>query len=261
MEKRRQFIIASGVFTVLLFLSQIILLSWRYFFVLGFTLFAAGYLFLLFLKVSKNKLNIFMVILSILTFIIGVSLFSFLISGGIFWRLFLLIVFAVGMYTLLLTENVFLVAAEFKTVPLYRAASTVGFLMTLVKAFFLFNILFSLRLPFYMNGLATFLLCFILLIHFLWSNVHDIPVGTVNYFSISILFSLILAEFSTVISFWPTGVEIGTLYLVSLFYVFGGLLLSYCHQKLFKKTVAEFVWVGLGTFLALFLVTSWRGKF
>jgi len=29
---------------------------------------------------------------------------------------------------------------------------------------------------------------------------------------------------------------------------------------LFKKTIWEFIWVGLGTFLALFLVTSWRGN-
>lgn len=51
----------------------------------------------------------------------------------------------------------FLVAIGYKTVP-YRAAYTVSLILTLLTSFFVFNSLFSFKLPFWGNMLATLVL-------------------------------------------------------------------------------------------------------
>lgn len=259
MDKRKRFVLATLVISALFFISQIAPFNWRYQALFGQIALSGLYLWLLFRRLVKEKQNALAAILLPLNFIAGIGLFYFIVSQSLIWRIGLLLAFALGLYTILLAENVFLVATEFKTVPLYRAASTSGLLMMLLAAFFLFDTIFSFRFSAWTNGLIVFLTAAMLLLHFFWS------VTLTSLFSrdnliMTLVFSLIIAEISTIISFWPVGVGKGSLYLVSLLYVFSGLAQAYCRQRLFKKTIWEYVWVGLGSFLALFLVTSWRGN-
>jgi len=259
-NKRRLFIVATLIITVLYFLSQLAPFELRYQAILILTAVSEIYFFLVFRKVAKKKKNALSATFLPISFLVGISLFSFLFFQGLIWQIVFLLIFAFGLYTLFLIENLFLVSAEFKSVPLYRAASTVSFLLTLISAFFLFDVLFSFRLAAWFNGLAVALISFFLLAHFFWATKLSESVKG-NNLILSSVFSLIMGEMSIAISFWPVGVSKASLYLVSLFYVFGGVAEAFCRQRLFKKTIWEFFWVGLGTFLALFLVTSWRGNF
>lgn len=259
-DKRQWFLIATAFTSLLFFLAQVVpfSISYQAFFI--FFVISGVNIFFLFRKIAQKKKNALMATLLPMSFIIGLSMFLPLFSSGLLWRLLFSGFFAVVFYTLLLIENVFLVSAEFKSVPLYRAASTVSFILMLTTAFLLFDIVFSFRLSALLNGLIILPITFLLLSHFFWSI--D-PASNLNadIFKLSFVFSVIIAELAFALSFWPVGIGKGSLYLVSLFYVFGGLAQSWCRERLFKKTIWEFFWLGLGTFLALFLVTSWRGDF
>ena len=76
---------------------------------------------------------------------VAVALFYFLLPERLLSRMMILSIFGVGMYALLLTENIFNVAAS-RTIQLLRAAHAVGFLLTLVVAFFLWDTIFSFKL-------------------------------------------------------------------------------------------------------------------
>lgn len=260
MKKRKQFVITTLLAASFYFLAHLVPFAWRYQAILGLTILIFGLLFFLFKRIVKNKQAALVATFFPLTFTLGVNLFHFLFPQGWLWRAALLLIFSFGFYTLLLIENVFLVSAEFKTVPLYRAAFTVGFLAMLATAFFLFDVIFSFRMSAWANGLAVFLTLIPLLSHFFWTVNFKPPFKGEN-FGLALVLSLIISQISVSLSFWPLGIGRGSLYLVSLLYVFGGLIQAHCRERLFKKTILEFIWIGLGTFLALFLVTSWRGNF
>jgi hypothetical protein len=67
----------------------------------------------------------------------GVGLFYFLLPVRWLTRLPVAMAYGLGMYVLLLTENIFSVAS-IRTIQLLRAAQAVGFLLTLVTGFFLY---------------------------------------------------------------------------------------------------------------------------
>ena len=131
MDKKKRFILATILITACYYVSHFTPFDWRYQSILGLTLFSQIYFFLIFLKLTKKAKDAFSATVLPTLFILGISLFYFLFSQSLIWRLTLTAIFALGIYTLLLIENVFLVSGQFKVVPLYRAASTVGLILVI----------------------------------------------------------------------------------------------------------------------------------
>ncbi|MEJ2441669.1 MAG: hypothetical protein P8Y06_01980, partial [Patescibacteria group bacterium] len=77
-------------------------------------------------------------------FTIGVGLFWFLLPANIFARLPAVIFYGLGIYALCLTTNIYTVAA-IRTIALLRAARGVGFVLTLVTSFLIFDTILSLK--------------------------------------------------------------------------------------------------------------------
>ncbi len=257
MTKRAYFLISSIILTIIFGLLNLVSFQWKYAGIVGFSVGVAVYQAILFYFMVDKKTNL--VISGVLPafFGLGTSLFRFLFAVNWIWQSILVLVFLFGIYTLFLVENVFLVSTEVKTVPLYRAASTVGFLITLITAFFLYEVIFSFRLPVWQNSLLILGASLPLLNHYFWSIRLNQPLSWKNI-RLSLVFALIMAEMAAAVSFWPLETTKSALYLGSVFYVFLGLAQAYCQEKLFKQTIREFILVGLGTLMALFLVTSWR---
>jgi len=252
--------LASALITIGYYLVQLTPFDWKYLSILSLAVFSFVYLLILFLRLSRDFRKSIVATFLPICFLIGLSLFHFFFLEGLIWRLFLTLIFAVSFYTLCLIENVFLVSAKFKLVPLYRAASTVGFLITLTSAFFLFDVVFSFRLSGLFNALTVTAISFLLLGHFFWTVDLSSPASGPNL-PVVLVLSVIMAEMTLALSYWPVGFGRASLYLVGLLYVFGGLAQAYRRDRLFRKTVLEFIWVGVGIFLALLLVTNWSGNF
>ncbi len=159
-------------------------------------------------------------------------------------------------YALLLSQNVFNVAAS-RTIPLYRAASTASFVFTLITAFFLFGILFTLNLPFYWNFLIVFLISLPLVLQSLWCVEMEKVSSTI--LSYSIIMSLITAECAWALSFWPVQPTIWSLFLATSLYLSVGVMSESLRERLSKRVVWEYIGVGVVVILFVFLATSWVG--
>jgi hypothetical protein len=68
---------------------------------------------------------------------------------------------------------------------------------------------------------------------------------------------LILAEVVLAISFWPMPVSTSSLFLITVLYILLGLVQNDLQERLFKKTIREYLWVGVIVFLTIFLTTHW----
>lgn len=189
-------------------------------------------------------------------FTLAVSYFYFLVPVRWITRLPFAFFFALGFYAILLTENIFSVAATTRTIQLIRAAQAVGFYLTLITVFLLFDIIFSLRLPFYANFASVFLISFLLILPSLWQVQMEERIGKLVWY-FSLLLSLVLAEFALSFSFWPIKALTEAIFLASVFYTLLGISQYYLAEKLFRRATVEFLVVAGIIFILTFLTTSW----
>ncbi len=163
--------------------------------------------------------------------------------------------FCFAIYIIFLTENIFTVAS-LHTIALFRAAQTVGFLLTLLTAFFLYNTIFSFRLFSWWNSILVLLISFPLSLQFFWvASLEEKMNKEILFFSC--LSSLMIAELSLIVSFFPLNVLTGSLFLTCVAYVSLGLSGAKLKKRLFEKIVKEYLLVGGLMFLVLLLTTSW----
>ncbi len=84
------------------------------------------------------------------------------------FRLIYYVLFGIGLYGIMLVENIFSVAS-IRTIQLFRAARSVNFILTLVTSLFFFTVVLSLKVPFYFVFLMVFLVAFVLSFPSFWS--------------------------------------------------------------------------------------------
>ncbi len=255
MTKRRKFLLVSFLLALGLVATQLVQVEFRY----------HALVVLVFLAYGLSAWSLFddlkrvewVTVLTLPTlYPVSVGLFYFLLPEGVLSRVFVLGLFGVGMYALLLTENIFSVAA-IRTIQLLRAAHAVGFLIALVTAFFLYDTMWSFRWPAWMNGLWVMGFSFLLFLQGLWSA--ELSEGSISKrtWLFGILTSFALAEVAVGLSFWPVSIAVGSLFLVSMFYVALGISQQYFMGRLFAKTLQEYIGVGVVVLLTLTLLTQW----
>ena len=77
--------------------------------------------------------------------------------------------------------------------------------------------------------------------------------------SLSLISSLVTAEFAAALYFWPVTIVVGSLFLTSSFYLLLGLGQAKLEGRLFKSTIREHLIVGALIFVAMFISTHWGG--
>ncbi len=190
-----------------------------------------------------------------LLFTVGVGLFYFLLPSSLLTAIPVIVLYFFGLYAFFLSENIFSVAS-IRTIQLFRSASAVSFLLTLFVSFLLYDTVFSFRLPFYSNAALVFGISVFLFIHGVWSVELEEKVSLrVIYYSF--FFSLGMAEIAFILSFWPVSIALASLFLTALVYVLLGLVQASLSGRLFKRTVKEYLLVGIAVFFVLLLYTSW----
>jgi hypothetical protein len=165
--------------------------------------------------------------------------------------------FGFGYYALLLTENIYNVAA-IRTIALLRAAHTVGFLLTIATAFFLFDTILTFHFHSIFQGFLVFLVSLPLLFQALWAIIlpEKLEERLIFY---SLGLSLLIGEIAFFLAFWPVTSLVGSIFLSSVFYVLLGMGQRHFDQRLFKKEIYEFIIVGTSMFLLMFFATKWGG--
>lgn len=254
--KRQRFIIAVCLLAAMLFFSS------------SFRLSQSGLLVSVFLGVLTSALffitNIqdirgnFSISLFVLPFFYSLAcgLFYSLVPDRILTRIAMTAFYAIGLYSLFLSQNIFTVAA-IRTIALLSSARTVSLILTIVSYFFLINVTFSLHTQLLPSAALVFVFSFFLIHHSLWARTLD-PKPTSNILW-TILLSWAMLQLSIVMWFWPSTPTIVALFLTGIFYTFVGLAHVWFEKRLFRSVLWEYIWVGITVFFILLLFTSWNG--
>lgn len=251
MRRREKFIITSLLLGVCLLVVQSIPLEWKYLAVGVFMLVTYAVSSWVLIDDLQRHERLTVVPLPVL-YAGSVALFYFLLPSNFLSKVLMLLLFGVGMYALFLTANIFSVAKG-RTIQLLHAAQAIGLWFTLIISLFFANTIFSLKMPFYLNGLYIGLTHFPLIYMSLWS-VRLEPKFEREVGEMSLLLNVILIEISILFSFLPQTVWYQALFVMSTLYLGLSILRSYLAERLFVNAVREFSLVAAFVVI-LFLVS------
>ena len=261
MSKRIRFLISSIFISLVFFVFIALSYELRYYAM------AIGTIILMFtfwfgLEVKKKTpmlLKMMLVVLPI-SFFVGYGLFVAIIPYNIILGIILSVFFGIIIYAIFLVENVFMFAVGYKTVPLYRAAYTVGSMIMLLTAFFLFDSLYSFSLSFWLNMVFVYIISVLIFMYHFFSITIELPDDgkKMDIKSYILIPSLLMSELALVLSFWPVGIFKGSIYLTAIIYVIAGLIQSEIRGRLFKKVWLNFTWIGMAIILGIIMMTGWR---
>ncbi|MGA2910872.1 MAG: hypothetical protein ABSE04_03700 [Candidatus Microgenomates bacterium] len=254
MTKRRRFVIIS-ILLSLGFIGIQFLTDQNRFWAIGGLGIVTAILFYwaLFETIGKNMTVLTLVLPVIFT--LGVGVFWFLLPANIFARIPVVIFYAIGIYILCLTANIYSVASV-RTIALLRAARGVGFVLTLLTSFLVYDALLSLRTEIYILIPLVLAISFPLYLQGFWTTLLE-PNLSRDLLVLSGCASLITAEAVATLYFWPVTVTVGSLFLTVSFYMLLGLGQAKIDGRLFASTVREHLTVGGLVFIAMFVATHW----
>lgn len=254
--KRQKFILMSFFLTGILITTQTVPEAYRAE-TIGFLAVSTIFLSIFSLWGELSGVKYFLLLLLPTFFVVGASLFYFLLPVRWLTRLPFAVTFGISIYLLMLTSNIYNVAA-IRTIALLRAAHGVGLLFTLVSAFFLTNVLFSLHLPFYLVGVGVFLITMPLFLVGLWSyELIDFVSRKVSLYTL--VFSTVTVQVALALSFWPIAPINSALAISTVMYVLLGLGQLEFGEKLRKRAVWEHIVISLGVFFIILISTRWGG--
>ena len=171
MRRREKFVLSTLLLLALFFALQYVSLEWRYWGIAVFGMLA--YLISTWALSDDLQLHERITIVPLpAMYAMSVSFFYFLLPSNLLSRTGVLLIFGLGFYALLLTCNIFSVAKG-RTIQLLYAANAVGFLIVLLISLLFSNIIFSLRLPFWANGLLIGLVHYPLAFMSCYSSLHQ----------------------------------------------------------------------------------------
>lgn len=256
LTKRGKFVAAVFVLSCAMFFSELFTGSFLIL-VLSFFLglITVLFLYLILRQDLSRKSYYFPIFILPFFYAVSFSLFYSLVPSRFLTRLLLTIVFAFGAYSLFLTQNIFTISS-LRTINLLRSARIVSFVITIFVLFFLFNIVFSLRLPFFITPLIIGLLSGLMSTQFLWSYTES-KEGSREVFIFSGSIAFMMIELSYVLSLWPVTAAIYAIFLTGMFYTYSGLSHAWIEKRLFKGILWEYVWVGLLAIVFLLFFAQW----
>lgn len=255
LSKRQLFVGVTMMLTVLMVLTQIVSVELRYPMV-GLLAIVAYFISAFALRDDLRGIEWFTLLLLPTLFTAAVAVFYFLLPVRWLTRLPIAFVYAIGIYALLLTENIYNVAVA-RTIGLLRAAHSVGFLMTMATYFLFVQTILAFRLYPWFNTIGIGLLTMPLVLQFLWSMELE-PYISKKVGEISLIITLVIMELVWILSFWPVRTTLQALLYTTCFYGLAGIGQQYLTERLYKKTIWEFFSVVAIVFAILLFATNWH---
>jgi len=256
MTKRRRFLITSAFLSIGFLAMQFIEERFR-FVSIGVLGILTIILFFWSLKEGLGKDSTLLSLVLPFLFTTGVGLFWFLLPTNIYTRIPIVIFYGIGIYALALTMNIYTVSA-IRTIALLRAARGVGFVLTLVTSFLIYDTILSLKAQIIFRFLLILFSSILIFIQGFWSITLSKEFSK-KVLTMSLITSLIAGEIAISIFFWPVTVVVGSLFLTIAVYVLLGLGQAQLEARLFNQTVREYLIVGVLVFIGMLIATHWGG--
>lgn len=183
------------------------------------------------------------------------ALFYFLVPPRFLTRITMTSIYAIGLYSLLLCNNIFTVAS-IRTIGLLTSARTVSFVITLLSYFFLVRVVFSLHWHVVFSALLVFGFSFFLILQSIWTYTLEATSRLQIIWTASL--SLALLEVFLLLLFWPSSSTVVAIFLSAFFYTLVGLTHVWFDKRLFRNVLWEYIWVFVLVFCILAVFTAWR---
>jgi hypothetical protein len=180
--------------------------------------------------------------------------FYFLTPTILLSRALLIALYAFGLYSVFLSQNILVVSSQ-KTIALLSGARIVSFVVTLISFFFLTNIVYTFHVTILLVVLVMLVYTYLLVYHSLWTYNLQKTVQSPPLWVAAI--TACVVEVASLLWFWPSSPTVIALFLTGFFYTVVGLAHVWFERRLFKGILWEYVWVGCITFFVLILFTSW----
>lgn len=253
MRKRQKLVLTAFSLATMLLVVQSVGLELRYV-LIGILCGVTWLLSAWSLKEGLSGIEWLTVTMPSVLFTAAVGLFYFLLPQEWWAQLIIAGVFGVGQYALLLSANIYSVAA-IRTIALFRAASAVGFVVALVTGFFLYNSILSFKFSFPIVGLIVAMVSFLLLLPALWSVELSAKLNS-RVVGFSLGLAVAIGLLAMAICFWPISTSVGSLFLSTMLYVMMGLSQHYFSERLLPRTAFEYVIVGIVVTITMLFTAS-----
>lgn len=255
--KRRKFLLVSVILSICLLVIQQLTVEQRYLAIICLSVLSYGLTTWSMLKELRGPAWVVNMVLPTL-YPTAVALFYFLLPQAAVTRFIVIAFFAVSMYALLLTANIFAVAS-IRTIQLLRAARAVGFLLAILTSALLYHVIFSLRLSGGFVALLVAIATYPLLLQSAWSYTMSERLGKELLYAL--VGAIMIGELALAISFWLIDPPLASVMLSMVMYVVTGLFQHEMEGRMFAKTVQEFVGFAIIVFvvIATAVMTRWIG--
>ncbi len=254
LSKRQKFVITVGLLSVGLFSSEYLFS--------GYGVLFAGILavvtdLLVIMSLGDDLFSNFSIYPLTLPFLWSLSFgfFYFLAPARLLTRLILTSLFAIGMYSVLLSENIFVVGS-IRTIALLSSARIVTFVITLVAYFFVTNTIFSFRLSIFPTLGLFALFTFLFFLHSIWT--YTLGKSVRDDLLWNGILTICMTEFAALLWFWPTPPTVFALFIAAVFYIFTGLTHVWLDKRLFKSVLWEYSWVAVVAVFVLLWFSNWQ---
>lgn len=255
LNKRQKFVILVLIMSIGLFITEYLLGKSGFFVVVLLSALAAFLFYVAVYSDIKENKSLYVFILPLFVYTLAVGLFYFLVPARFLSRILITLLYGVGLYSLSLSQNIFIVAS-LRTIPLLSGARIVSFVLTLVSYFFLMTVAFSLDLPLYFVAPLLILFTFLTVFQSIavtfekqWSSI----------FAWVFSITLCLSEISFILWFWPTSnPAFLAAFMTGFFYSVVGPAQVWLERRLFRGVMWWYIWLGVLSFLLLLVFTSWK---
>lgn len=180
---------------------------------------------------------------------VSLALFYFLLPQAFMTQTVVIVLFAISMYGLLLTSNIFAVAS-IRTIQLLRAARAVGFLVSILTSAFLYQVIFALKIPAWEVTAYVFGVSLPILWQGSWSYTVSSTIKREFYYALC--GAIIIAEMALALSFWSISIPLSSVMLSMGMYVCLGIFQHDLEGRLFNRTIQEY----LGFAVIVFIVVA-----
>lgn len=254
-NKRQRFVLSVIILSSGLFFFEHRLDSYAIVFSFLLAFFTNVFFFISTYKDTKENLSPQLFILPFF-YSLSFALFYFLVPSRFLTKAIITAFYSIGLYSLFLSQNIFVVAS-IRTIALLSSARIVSFILTLVSYFFLSDVIISLDFPLIPTVMLIFLISLFLILHSIWTyTLEKLNRSQIAWAS---LLSLCLMDIAFILWFWPSSPIFLAVFLTGFFYTIIGLFHIWIEKRLFKGVLWEYLWVAVIVFCILIISTPWRG--
>ncbi len=252
LSKRQRFIFAVIILSLGLFIAEYILGKSAISIVFILAVLTTVFQYLALKEDLKGNFSLQIFILPFF-YSLAVGLFYLLVPARFLTRIGMTSLYALGLYSLFLSENIFTVSS-IRTIALLSGARTVTLVLTLLSFFFLSNVVFSFHINIFITLLLIFIYSFFLVLQSIWTYTLEKNPLLDIFWVLSLTFCLV--EVALFLWFREASPTVLALFLSAIFYVLIGLTQAWFEKRLFRGVILEYFWVTVISFMFLILFTS-----